>query len=96
MDWVILFLLVIILGYLIILHRHLDKISAGITRIQSGLIALRVRQGQVTQRKQSNPIPHVDSRARVTKRDTPDLPLTGRMGVAIKREARYDRKHNDS
>ena len=46
----------------------------------------RARLGTVGRQVVSVKNPPVDSRARTTRRDTPDLPSTGRMSIAVHRE----------
>lgn len=55
-------------------------------RIERDIEVFRVRQGRIAGSRASTAVPKVDSRARTTRRDTPDLPATGRMSTAVHRQ----------
>lgn len=88
MDWVILFLLLVVLVYQVIIMRRLDDIVRRLKMILTKLDESRTRQGNVTSRRTSEGSPKIDAKARVIRRDTMDLPVTGRISRAVKREKR--------
>lgn len=85
MDWVIIALLLIILAYLVILHRRLDGVENKLRVMNS---KFSTRQTGVAHRRSTESIPHVDARARTVRRDTHDLPVTGRMSDGLHRRKR--------
>lgn len=83
MDFLILALVMGLAGYLIYLHRFLKR---ELKKLHVTLISNRASQGRMRKLAQSSPEPPVIiDRARTTKRDTDDLPATGRMGSLLPR-----------
>ena len=85
MDWVLLVLLLIILVYLVILHRRFDGVDEKLRVLNT---KFSTRQSSVASRRASTGTPIVDAKARTTRRDSNDLPTTGRMSDGLHRRKR--------
>lgn len=93
MDFLLLGLGLAALVYLILIHRQLRQIDVRLTIF---LNRLNSRQASVRGiQKTSHASPPIDARARTTRRDTDDLPRTGRMGKLQPREVGDTGGHPD-
>lgn len=61
-----------------VLQRQIDT-------ARSEIFALKPRTGAVAHARTSRGVPTVDAHARTTRRDSDDLPTTGRMSQGVKR-----------
>lgn len=86
MDWVIVFLLGVVLVMQIITMRSLDDIRRRQRQTMASLDSLRTRQSSIATQRTSQQRPQVDVRSRTVRRDTDDLPATGRMSTAVHRK----------
>lgn len=93
MIWLVWIVLLILSIALLAVSRRLRQAEV---LIMAHSLQLRTRQGRSESQVVSNRNPRVDSRARTTKRDSFDLPLTGRMSQAIVRKRSDARPSNDS
>jgi hypothetical protein len=95
-------LLIAILGILAlvgiaVLWRKMEDLRDDIFTLRSDIAKLRGHNGTVMERRTNSSTPKVDAKARTTRRDTADLPATGRMSVAVHRRKRdYDRDTDDN
>lgn len=81
MDFLILALLLGLAGYLIYLHRFIKR---ELKKLHVTMVANRAHQGRMRKLSGSSPeAPLVIDRARTTKRDSDDIPGTGRMGSLL-------------
>lgn len=88
MDFLILALLVGLAGYLIYLHRFMKR---ELKKLHVTMVANRARQGRMRKLANSSPeAPLIIDRARTTKRDSDDLPSTGRMSSLLPKKGGED------
>jgi len=93
MDWLILGVGV---ANLILLLWVLERQRRAEDQVRKINILMRVRSGRVAMKSSTTRVPQVDSRARTTKRDTPDIPARGgRMSQAVPRKTRDARLTTD-
>lgn len=85
MDWVILFLLLGVLAYLVVISRQLDDVKRRQRQTLQSLNQFRTRQTSVAQGRVIQRGPTIDAQARTIRRDSNDIPATGRMSRAIHR-----------
>lgn len=90
MDWLVwitqiatIVLWAVVLMYLKRINASIEKVREEIRKID---IVLRVRQSGIARQKVNQKNPAVDSKVRVTRRDTHDLPATGHQSMAVKRK----------
>jgi len=96
MDWVILFFVLVVLGMQIYTQRQLDDVRRRQRQTLNALDQFRTRQGSIAQGRRTSAVPSVDTRVVTTHRDSDDLPVTGRMSMAVHRDKRdYDRADTD-
>lgn len=68
-----------------------------LNKMEEHLLVFRTRQGKIASQRVSTANPQVDSHARTTVRDTPDLPATARISTGVHRKKRdFDRLTHDS
>lgn len=82
MEWLV-FIWILILVLQVMNYRQLSKLRAQLTHVEMQLNGFRVRQGKIASRKSSSKPPGVDAKARTVRRDTDDLPATGRMSNGL-------------
>lgn len=83
MDFLILALVLGLAGHQIYLHRFVKR---ELKKLHVTLISQRASQGRMRKLAQSSTeSPPIIDRARTTRRDTDDLPTTGRMGSLLPR-----------
>jgi len=95
MDWVIVTLQVIIVIYLVVLSRDIAKLGVEVRKLRHEMEKWRVRQSKIKSRVANTGIPVVDATVRTIRRDTDDLPLTGRMSTGLHRKKRDFGTTND-
>lgn len=96
MDWVITFLVLVLVVYMVLLMRQLDDLRAKQSAILAQLDQFRTRQSAIAQHRNAQRGPPVDVRAKTSRRDSDDLPVTGHMTTALHREKRvYERTDAD-
>lgn len=84
-DWVIDLVTLLILGRLVMILLRIEKWMSIISR---KVDEQKARQSSIAARRASTSTPSVDAKARTTKRDSNDLPATGRMSMGIHRKKR--------
>lgn len=86
MDAIIVLLLLAIFVCMVVLIRHTNDLRHQTRKLNQ---AHQSRQVDLTTKRVGHTsTPTVDARARTTKRDTADLPLTGRQSIGLKRTRR--------
>lgn len=86
MDWLVWITQLVTLVALLWVFDRLRRMSSELRKLE---VLLRVREGRVASKRSSISTPEVDSRARTTRRDTPDIPARGgRMSQAVQRRKR--------
>lgn len=88
MDWFIAITLVLIFVMLFLMNRRLTKIEERQKVTLSQLNLFRARQASTAHRVSHGGAVQIDAHGRTTRRDTSDLPATGRMSTAVHREKR--------
>lgn len=97
MDWVIVVIQLVVLVMLLRIAAQLRDVKDRLRVISTKVDEQKARQSQITARRASSSTPQVDAKARTTKRDTDDLPLTGRMSMGVHRKKRdYDGNADDN
>lgn len=82
-PWLVLLLASIVIQ--IITMRRLSRVEDKLRHNNMLIEGLRTHQSSIARSKTSTASPTVDSRARTTRRDTADLPATGRMSQGVHR-----------
>lgn len=96
MIWLV-WMLVLILGVAQIgLWLKMREIRAKVDSHGTMLMQMSTRKNTTTQQRVTRKNPQVDFTARTTKRDSHDLPATGRMSQGLHREKSNVRLSNDS
>lgn len=91
MEWVLLFCLLVVIVFTILTLRKLDRMEEQHRFIINQLRSLLPTQSRVKSEYRSDSQPRVE-RAVTTRRDTDDLPTTGRMKPGL----RFTRRDFDS
>lgn len=90
MDWLVWITLIAVLVVLVFILRKMYIMDDRVKVVAKGLDQFRVRVGEVKQHRTGDKVPHVDSRARTTVRDSGDIPVRGaRISTAVHRKV-YD------
>lgn len=95
MDWLVWITEVTIVFLIFILLRRIDELKLEMMKVREVVAGLRGHNGTIASRKASSSTPTIDARGRTVIRDTDDLPLTGRMSVAVHREKKDYERHTD-
>lgn len=100
MDWLVWITLLVVLVVQFVLLRKINDLNTRLRVIGDNLkvfiLKQQSRQSVVTKVTASNRGPTIDSKVRVTKRDTNDIPLRGAKIVKIKRVKSHGRQYSDS
>jgi len=91
MDWLVIIaiaLVVINLIYTIAVWRMAISLGVEIKSLKASVLAGKPRQAHIKSKTANTGIPIVDARAVTVRRDTDDLPLTGRMSTGLHRRKR--------
>ena len=88
MEWVLLFLMLALLAFAVLILRKLDKVEGRLQFIINQLRNLSPTQSAIRSGFRTEGKPSVDARAVTTRRDSHDLPTTGRMSIGLHRNRR--------
>ena len=91
MDWVLALIATIVvinLVYLIGVWRTVTQLGVEVKALKPMILAGKPKQARIRSKEANTGIPIVDARAVTVRRDTDDLPLTGRQSFGVHRKKR--------
>lgn len=89
MEWVLAIIATIVvinLVYLIAVWRMVIQLGVELKTLKPMILAGKPKQARIKSKQASQGIPVVDAKAVTVRRDTDDLPLTGRMSTGVHRK----------
>lgn len=86
MIWLVWIAILVLVVVQVKLWRSMKETRAKVDAHGTMLIQMSARTSHTVQQRVSRKNPQVDAAARTTKRDSHDLPLTGRMSQGLHRE----------
>lgn len=84
----------LIFAMMVLSTRHV-QLRRDVDALRSELFKLAPRTGAIGHAKNHRSVPKVDAQGRTTRRDTDDLPATGRMSQGVKRVKTNARDNRD-
>lgn len=85
MDEITAVLMLFVLLVQVLILRRLARVEDKIRAHNTLLEGFRTRQGRLAGTRTTQATPRIDSKARTTRRDTADLPTTGRQSMGVHR-----------